>query len=543
MAHDLRRCVMTVLLGILTSTAQGNAQEVAPESLGHVDFHVRCASAVENEFNRGVALLHHMTYPVAFASFQAVAEADPGCAMAYWGMAMTLFQPLWPTRPGDEELEQGRALIQQAHGLGSASQRERMFIAAAASFFNRDGEPGYWTRIDRWAEATAEIFEAFPDDLEAQAFFALSHLATASRGGGEPAAHHERAGRVLQGILEKEPTHPGAVHYTIHANDFDGRQGKSLGVVRSYGEIAPLNPHALHMPTHIFVRLGEWDEVISWNERAAEAALAQHVGPGGQFVWDEYPHAVEYLAYAHLQRGDDRSAREVIAAISGASDLQPSFKTAFHLASTAARYAMERHDWPMAAEISVRSPTYIDWDRFWWPEATTWLARGVGSARLGQLNGVAEGLERLRELESLAAAAGEDYFATQIRILVLEVEAWQALALGDQVRAVSLLEAATNLEEETPKHPVTPGPTIPAREMLGDLLAEVGSHQAAMEEYQISDGRTPGRLNTILGLARSAVALGDTDSARRHYRRLLDLSVEGSDRAAVLEARAFLGGT
>jgi tetratricopeptide (TPR) repeat protein len=534
--------LIAVALAIPASTGPEplSAQEAREASLGRVDFGVSCAPAVRADFDRAVALLHHMTYPVAYAAFEGVAETDPECAIAYWGMAVTLFQPLWPTRPSAQELELGWRLARQAQAAGTASVREAGFVAAAVAFFDPAGDPDYWTRIDRWAEAHARLLEAFPDDLEVRAFYALSHLATASRS-GPPADHHARAADVLAGILQREPTHPGAVHYTIHADDFDGRQAESPGVVRSYAEIAPSNPHALHMPTHIFVRLGEWDDVIAWNRRAAEAALAQRVGPNDEYVWDEYPHAVEYMVYAYLQEGDDRAALGAIEELRAMADLQPSFKTASHLATTPARYALERWFWDAAAALAPRAPVFLEWDAFPWPEAIVWHARGVGRARRGDRAGAARSLSRIEELERSASAAGERLFADQIRILGLEVEAWLAADAGERDRAVALMSDAAALEERTPKHPVTPGATVPAREMLGDLLATLGDQRAALAAYRAADERTPGRLNAALGLARAHAALGETGPAAEQYRRVLDLAVEGAERSAVEEAQAFLG--
>lgn len=524
---------------ILAAVAPLAAQEPADAQLGRVDFPTSCAASVQSDFNRAAALLHHMTYPVAYSAFEGVATDDPDCAMAYWGMAVTLFQPLWPTRPGAEEIERGWSLASRARALASGDPREDGFIAAAEAFFDPAGAPDYWTRIERWADAQERLYEAFPEDREVRAFFALAHLATASQS-ASPAAHHERAAGILAAILEEEPTHPGAVHYTIHANDFDGRERESLDVVRGYSAIAPRNPHALHMPTHIFVRLGDWDEVIAWNEEAAEAALAQRVGPEGEYIWDEYPHAVEYLVYALLQKGDDEAAHEHIDALHAATELQPSFKTAFHLASTSARYAVERRDWSMASALPARTPGYLAWDAFWWPEAVTWHARGLGAAHLDDLDATEASLRRMSELEELASAAGEAYFATQIRILRLEVSAWEALARGNRERAVARMVEAVRLEEETPKHPVTPGATVPAREMLGDLYFELGEYPNALVEYKRVIERIPARLNTVLGLARTSEALGDGTAALRYYRRVVDLAVPGSAREGVVEARSYL---
>jgi len=524
---------------VIGQTPPDERRAERPEALGRVDFGVSCAPSVTQEFDRGIALLHHMTYPAALEAFERVTRSDPGCALAYWGAAMTLFQPLWPNRPTASDLSRGWTLVQEARLRMAGGGRDSMFVATGEAFFDPAGEPEYWARIERWADAMTDLYVAHPDDREVRALFALAHLATASR--GDARAHHEEAAAVLATILAEEPTHPGAVHYTIHANDFDVREHESLHVVRSYGDIAPANAHALHMPTHIFVRLGEWQQVIDWNRRAAAAALQQRVGPAGEHVWDEFPHAIEYLVYAELQRGNDASARELIRSLHETPDLEPSFKTAFHFASTASRFSVERQDWAQAAVVPVRAPADLDWDLFPWPEALAWFTRGFGAAHLpGSEATVVESLGHLERLRQRAAAMGEPLFSTQIEILRLEVTAWQALAEGDGERAVRTLEDAVELEQRTPKHPVTPGATAPARELLGDLLLALGEPARARDAYLASSTAAPGRFNTTLGLARSSAAVGDADTARSHYRALLDAAAPASRRPALAEARAYL---
>ena len=511
----------------------------SPEALGKVDFGAQCDASVAAEFDRAVALLHHMTYPAAFAAFQAVTREDPDCAMGYWGAAMTLFQPLWPNRPSPQDLGRGLELALEARRRVAVAGRESMFVATVEAFFSPEGEPDYWARIERWAAATTELFVAYPDDREARAFFALAHLATAAR--GDAAAHHEEAAAVLSTVLAEEPTHPGAVHYLIHANDFSGREGESLDVVRRYGEIAPANAHALHMPTHIFVRLGEWEQVVEWNRRAAAAARRQRVGPDGEYVWDEYPHAVEYMVYAKLQQADDRAAQQLIGELTDTPDLQPTFKTAFHIASTAVRFAVEPRDWSLAMSLAVPADSRLDWELFPWPAALIWFGRGLGAAHIeGDGAIVDESLAHLARLSRSSAALAEPVFARQIELLRVELAAWQAFAAGDRERAVRELENAAALEESTPKHPVTPGPIVPALELLGDLYLEMGSPGPALDAYRASDARAPGRFNTILGMARASASLGDRDAARALYRTLLEGTVSSSTRAGVSEARAYI---
>jgi len=531
--------LLTVALALSPRPAFAQETGEATSPLGHVSFDPHCAPAVRADFERGLALLHHMTYPAAYASFEEVSEADPSCALAYWGMAMTLFQPLWPNRPTEADLEQGWTLARRARAATIDSGLEDLIVRTAEAFFDPAGSPDYWTRIRAWADATAALHASYPDNRETQALHALAILATAPLD-GDPSASHARAAELLGEILSAEPTHPGAVHYTIHANDFAGRAALSLDVVRRYGEIAPANPHALHMPTHIFVRLGLWDEVVEWNLRAADAALAQPAGPDGAWVWDEYPHAVEYLVYAYLQQGKDEVARAAIERMRRTPDLQPTFKTAFHLTSTAARYALERRAWDEAAELPVRPSDALDWDRFPWPEALTWYARGMGAAHLGDARAASEAARRIEALRDAAKASGEVVFVAPIEVMRLELAAWIALEGGDGNQAVASMLEAVALEERTPKHPVTPGATLPARELLGDLYLGLDRPAEAREAYEASLEAVPGRLNTLAGLARAAALSGDPAGAERYYRLLLTLAPDASGRAVWREARDFI---
>lgn len=534
--------VCTAALLVLAATGSASAQEADEGSapLGQLHFAVSCTPEAQQAFDHAVLLLHHMTYPQAKAAFEHVAGRDPNCAMAYWGVAMTLFQPLWPTRPGPRELQQGWEAVQRAQALAPPTERERLYIAAADSFFRGPQAGEYWERIRRWERASEALYGRFPEDVEARAFYALALLATAPTGSGSH-EQHDRAAELLLSIQEEAPTHPGSMHYLIHANDVQGREHESLDVVRHYAHIAPHNPHALHMPTHIYTRLGDWEDVIEGNLRAADAALEHPAGDEGQFVWDEFPHAIEYLVYAYLQQGADSAAAAQIERLRATEHVQPSFKTAFHLASIPARYALERWAWEEAAALVLRPDDTLDWDRFPWPEAVTWFARGLGAAHVGHLDDAQRAYGRLEELEEAAQEAGEELFTRQIRVLRLGVSAWMAHAQGEGARALEQMTAAAELEIATPKPPVTPAPTLPAYELLGDLLLEQGRPDEARAAFERSLDLHPQRLNSLLGAARAARALGENREARGYYTALLEMSVGASSRAGLTEARAYLG--
>jgi tetratricopeptide (TPR) repeat protein len=507
--------------------------------LGKVDFPISCSKQAQGEFNRAVALLHHMTYPQAREAFERVAATDPRCAMAHWGIAMTLFQPLWPTRPRPDALRRGWEESQKAKSLQPQTERERLFVATAEAFFLEPAGSDYWLRIRRWEQAAEKVYAAFPEDREAAVFYALAHLANAPTNTTSH-THQDRAAEILLAVYKRDPSHPGTMHYLVHANDAPGRERESLEITQKYESVAPRNPHALHMPTHIYTRLGDWDGVIRGNLLAAEAALEHPAGDRGEFVWDEFPHAIEYLVYAYLQKGSDEDAAAQLKRLRATPRLEPTFKTAFHMASTQARYALERRDWREAAQIVPREPATLDWDRFGWPESISRFARGLGAAHLGRIEESKDSIKRLEELEASTRKAGEELFARNIQLLSLELRAWLTFTEGQSESSVSLMREAAELEVSTPKHAVTPGPTLPAHELLGDLFMEQKRPADALVAYKRALELYPRRFNGLLGAARAARAIGDDDSTRSFYQQLLQVADGGSRGPALKEARDYL---
>ena len=509
-------------------------------SAAKVHFPISCSAEAQAEFDRAVTLLHHMTYPMARQGFERVASIDPRCAMAHWGVAMTLFQPLWPTRPGPAQLAQGWDAVEKARALGAPTERERLFIATVEAFFVEPTSTDYWRRIRQWERASARAFSAMPDDLEVASFFALSHLAIAPAD-SVTRRYADSAAILLIRVLQQHPDHPGAMHYLVHANDVPGRERELMDVTRRYDAVAPGNPHALHMPTHIYTRVGDWNAAIAGNVRAAEAALAHPAGPRGELVWDEFPHAIEYLVYAWLQKAADDSAAAQVRRLHSTARLEPTLKTAFNLASTKARLTLERREWEEAAALVAREPATLDWNRFTWPEAITHFARGMGAVHLKRLDDASRAERRLDELHGATRAAGEALFARNIRLLHLELGAWIAHAEGRRDTAVAMMREAAALETSTPKHAVTPAPTLPAHELLGDMLLEQQRASDALAAYRGSLELYPARLNSLLGAARSAREIGDASLARRYYSELLAMAEGGSREAVLREAREYAG--
>jgi tetratricopeptide (TPR) repeat protein len=527
------------LLGGFGQETLGQVPQHAGDHLGTAHFPISCSQPAQVEFDRAVALLHHMTYPQARDGFERVATIDSKCAMAHWGIAMTLFQPLWPTRPRPEALQRGWDAVLKAKALEPPTDRERLFVAGADAFFLEPGSPDYWLRIRRWEQAMEQVHATFPDDPEAATFYALALLATSPSDTGSR-AHADRAAEILLRVYEENPDHPGAMHYLVHANDVPGRERESLEITRKYESAAPSNPHALHMPTHIYTRLGDWNDVIRGNLQAAEAALQYPAGDRGEFVWDEFPHALEYLVYAYLQKGGDDGAATQLNRLRTTARLEPTFKTAFHLASTPARYALERRAWNEAVLLVPREPATLGWDRFTWPEAIVRFARGLGAAHLGRVNGARAEIERLNQLDEVTRKMGEDLFARNIRVLRLELSSWLAHAERQEDSSVALMREAAELEVSTPKPAVTPAPTLPAHELLGDLLLEQKHPAEALAAYRRSMELYPRRFNSLLGAARAARALGDAAQARTFYGELLEVADSGTRQPALKEAQDYV---
>lgn len=501
------------------------------QPIGQVAFDADCTPAASAAFDRALGLMHHMMYVQSRSQFEAITETDPECAMAHWGVATSLFQPLWGTTPEAGEIERARAAIERARE-NVASKRERRLIEATAAFFEPDTER-LQKRLEGWIDGMESAYEAHPDDLDIAALYSLSRLTRALWADNRDELHDE-AETILHGIWERENTHPGAIHYAIHATDADGRAENALAMVESYGSIAPAVPHALHMPSHIYVRLGDWPEVIDWNTRSAEAALDHEVNGAISF---HFIHAIDYLVYGHLQRGEDSTAERVWRTARDKGRHQAGFPGAFHLAAIPARLAVEQRDWSAAATIEPRVPDYVDWDRFYWPEALAWFARGLGAVHTGDIDEAHRAEHRLSELGEAAETAADARFSTYIEIDRLILGAWMKHASDQPGAAIEKMRAAAELEGSVEKHPVTPGALLPPNEALGDLFMELDQPAEALEAYARSDAIWPGRYQTLLGAARAAAKADQPSVAAEWSARLLD-TAPASERTSTDEIAA-----
>ncbi|HEY2943524.1 MAG TPA: hypothetical protein VGN09_13910 [Vicinamibacteria bacterium] len=483
-----------------------------PEKLGTVRFPTSCAPAVQAPFARAVALLHSFWYDEAEKAFGEVSAADPSCAMAQWGVAMSLYHPIWAP-PSPAELKRGQEAVAKARAAGAPTERERDYVAAIEAYFRDADTADHRTRALAYEKAMERVSARYPDDREAAIFYSLALLGTAPPS-DKTYANQKKAGAILNRVLPAQPDHPGVAHYLIHSFDYPELAELALPAARSYSRIAESSPHAQHMPSHIFVRLGLWDDSIRANEGSAAAARAhvKKTQPGAA-SFDEL-HAVDYLAYSFLQQGRDGEARRMLDRVRSVKRLDnPNFAAAYALAAVPARYALERGRWAEAAVLEV-APAWFPWAQFPYAEAITHFARAVGAARSGDAAGARQSVARLDALHQAAVDAKIGYWPAQIEIQRRAAAGWLAHAEGRNEDALRLLKEAVDLEAATDKHPVTPGPVVPARELHADLLMELGRPAEALAEYEASLKIAPNRRYALAGATRAADAAGQTEKAR-----------------------------
>ena len=494
MLFGSRLLVVIAVLWAPYAVAQETHDHPAPEQLGRVSFPISCKAAVQPEFNRAVALLHSFAYSAAREAFQNVADRDPQCAMAHWGIAMTYYHQLWePAMPGDAAVK-GQQEIEIAQRLGAATERQQGFIGAAAVVFQNASTVPYATRALKYEQAMAELASQ-NKDVEVQVFYALALLANAPPT-DKTHLRQKKAADILQPLYAAYPDHPGIPHYLIHAYDNAELAQKGLPAARAYAKIAPSAPHALHMPSHIFTRLGLWDDSIASNIAASEAA--RKAGDAGEQL-----HAMDYLVYAYLQSGRDADAAGVIAQLKTIPDLNVgSFKVGYAATAMPIRDMVEQGQWSEASQIvppPASAPPHVIAIAVW--------ARGLGLARSGHPADADGAIQKLQHLQDKLRESGNEYWAAQVGIMRREVMAWTAQAKGKPEDAAALLREAADEEDSIEKLPVTPGPIIPAREQLGDLLLEQGHPEQAAREFQVALVNAPGRRGSLQGAAQAAERL------------------------------------
>lgn len=515
-------------------------ETTAEGRLGTVHLPSSCGAAADSALERGLALLHHMTYEPAEAAFAEAARHEPRCVLAYWGKAMTYVHPLWSDPPSPEKFERGVEAVESARAISDLTDREHAYVEAVGAYFDEGRQEAERPNLEAFAAGWEAAHERYPGDPEVTAFRVLSMLGVADPGDDE-LEDQRRAGALAEELLARYPEHPGAHHYAIHAYDYPALARRGLPVARSYGEIAPSVPHALHMPTHIFTRLGLWEASIELNRRSAAAARDNPVDGA---VSLHFFHALDYLAYAHLQRAEWEAARAVLDTLRAVhGPMMVEIATPYTLAAVPARLALERNEWQRAATLPVAEPADYPWERFPAVEAISHFARGIGAARSGDTAKAMQEASRLAELRD-AAASTSAYWATQVEIQRLAVRAWAEYAGGNPEAGVAMMREAAELEASTEKHPVTPGEVLPASELLGDMLLEEERYEEAEAAYAATLERSPRRLRALYGAGRSAELAGDAGAAGSWYERLLELTASGDQGPERLNhARQFLGVT
>ena len=524
------------VLALAASCLAQEHQHGNSEKLGTVHFATSCNEVAQKEFNRAVALLHSFQFSRAIEGFNAVLGEDATCGIAYWGTALSDWSnPFAPGMKDKSQLQAGRESAERGKTVGAKTERERAYLGAVGKLYSDyEGTPQR-ARLIAYRDAMGEVAAKYPEDHEAQIFYALA-IAASEDPADKTYAGRLKAGAILEKLFEQEPAHPGLAHYIIHTYDVPALAGRALVAARRYSEIAPDAPHALHMPSHTFTRTGYWQDSIDSNIAAAAAARRE-----GQTA--EELHASDYEIYAYLQTGQDEAARRIVdslpeiasrfdpkAVISGAGSPSTGY---FALAAIPARYALERREWKQAAQLTQLETPFPH------TEAMTWFARGLGAGQLGQAEAARESVAALKQIRERLLKAGENYWAQQVEIQELEVGAWAALAEGKKEEALRQMKSAAGLEDGTEKSAVTPGPLAPARELLGEMLLEMKEPAQALEQFEATLTKEPGRLRALYGAGRAAQLSGRREASQKYFGELLKVCgrADKPGRAEILEAQ------
>lgn len=508
------------------------------KQFGAVQFDISCSQDVKSTFNLAMALLHSFEYDEAEKVFTKIIDREPGCAMAYWGVAMCNYHPLWAP-PGPTELAKGVKVIELAESLNHIPERESAYVQAIAVYYRDWEKADQHTRCIRYEKAMEKLYTRYPDDREAAIFYALA-LDAAADPADKTFANQKKAGAILNAIYPDEPSHPGIVHYIIHTYDYPGLAELALPAARKYASVAPASAHAQHMPSHIFTRLGLWDECISSNlvSTASAKCYAENAGLKGH--WDEELHGLDYLVYAYLQKGDDSLAKSQWDYLRTIREVYPSnFKVAYAFAAIPARYVLENRMWKEAASLEIY-PLSFPWGKFPWQEAIIHFARVLGAVHTGLRDSAMSELDKLKILRDTLQRQGDKYKANEVDIQIMASEAWMLFKAGKYSSALEHMISAADREDATDKNPVTPGEVIPARELLADMLLEMGYKEKALTAYQEDLVTHPNRFNALYGAGLSSEKCGDKKNAVSYYRQLAQICSGNSRRPELAAARQYL---
>jgi tetratricopeptide (TPR) repeat protein len=529
-------CICTFALPPAARAQHENHGALSPDQIGSasVKFETSCAPAVKDDFNKAVALLHSFWFPEATKLFNAILAKDSTCAMAHWGIALASWGNPFAGLKNAKTIEVTKLAIDKAKTTGTPTPRERAYIDAVATLVTSAEPTTHAARIAAYDAAMAKVSADYPTDTEARIFYALA-VSQAAVPTDKTYAKNVQAAGILEPLFAKMPTHPGLAHYIIHAYDVPPLAPKALDAARKYASLAPAIPHALHMPSHTFTRVGSWKESIETNRRSAEAARKSN-GPGEEL------HALDYQTYAYLQIAQDKAAKAVVehalSVVGGAEGAAAGAAGAgaYAIAAIPARYALERGAWAEAAMLTARPANTP------YTEAITHFARALGAARSGNPAAATADIERIAALREKVIAMKDPYWTEILDIQRRVALAWQAYAQGDKDEGLKQMGAAADAEDATDKSAVSPGPLAPARELYGEMLLDAGRAKDALTAFEMTMRKEPNRFRGLYGAARAAEAAGDKAKAREYYTKLLEIAKEAdSERAELQQAKKFVG--
>ena len=524
----------------ISQAADGPKFDLLSTPVGDVNFPTSCTTEASPLVERGVALMHNMMYPEAQFAFSMADDVDPNCAMSYWGQAMVMIHPLWGDALSAEDYARGLELTRRGQSIDGITEREQNFLKTTEAFYMESADLNMINGFAKMSDVWQNISDEMPEDMDAKAFNALFKVAISKND-----TERLEAGQVALDILKTMPNHPGGHHYVIHAFDTADLASGALEVADHYGQITPKVPHASHMMTHTYTRLGKWDSAIEWNNISAGTALEICIDNGA--VNSHYPHAMDYLVFAHLQKGDDEAAAKLEEELFSL-DIQEYEKSgqraiAYAFTAVPARNSLERKDWQTAITLMPKSPSYFPWiDADKRDIGNTYFARALGFSRLGRPDEATADIELLAEMAAtLPPMNGLEYYRMKIESQLLGARAWQYLANGDTENALALMKQASEQEATSKNAPSNPGDILPAEELLGDMYLKLSRVEEAHAAYKLSLKRSPGRYNSIYGVGNTAYELGDMETAKKYFSLLIENSEGGnSSRTTLADARIKL---
>ncbi len=510
-------------------------------NFGDVSFALSCRYDLRETFNLGLSLMHSFEYAEAEKAFVSVLDQDPECLMAYWGTAMSILNHPLSFKQNSKSLERGEKLLKVAQTLTPNNEREKDYIDAVTVYFNDWQNLDTKTRKLNYESKMEELYNKYPGDVETAVFYSLAVLATADLN-DKSYIKQKKSGQILEKLFETNPNHPGIAHYIIHNYDSPELAHLALNTARKYAVIAPASAHAQHMPSHIFTRLGLWNESINSNIDSANSAVcyAESVNPNAN--WVSEIHALDYLVYAYLQMGDNVRAQSEMNKMIEIKEVFPSdhFASAYALIAVPSRLAIENKNWQLATELELPK-TNLDWDKAPWPKAMLHFSRALGFTNTGNSSKAQKELDILINLRDRLNEAKNSYESGQVTIQIESIKGWIEYSKGNTEKAIEYMKLASKLESETSKAAVTPGEIIPAEELLADLYMLTGRHKEALESYELNLKGRPFRFNGLYGAAKAAQKLDNNELAAYYFEKLIKVSEDvNSSRPELLEAKDFL---